>query len=234
MNKWSVDYAEDQFKKIYCGGLIPQVVFSPTEDGARVEAVSEDRSVFVTWEGPFEIPEEIGIMHVSLLKGSLSKMGDHVRVVVRDNRLILSSEDSRIVTRLVLGHPNQITTKIPNPDAISQINSMFSEKQKQELPASVLKEVSSAQKLIGSNSETITLKVSPEGSTFVVGSDTENIAEVKVPELTDSMEYTLELPADTFQKVVSVLYEDANTTIRLAGPNNPIEIREGSLRYIIG
>lgn len=229
MKKWNVDTIKAKLDKIYCGGKIPQCVVDPF---LSIVAGSEDNSVVVDWKGLDEqiLDHRIGIGDLRLFIAALAQCGDDAYVYLDENRLIMEGPDSRATSRLVLTHPDNITTAV-SEGHVDQIDYEFSPHKKQEIPGEALDSVRTMQRMIGS--ETLKLEVGPDGSTFHIGSGTENIGTVDVPELTDDTEYTLNLPAETMKNVLGVLYLDTPVDIRLSGPQSIVEFAQGSLRHII-
>lgn len=229
MSEISSDLVVYNLEKIYCGGRIPQVAMNAD---MSLSAISDCGSVIVQWDGLNQdvFDNRIGINDLGLLKNILSQIEKYADVFVSENRLGVIDLEGRTSSRLILGHPDQVITQIEE-DHMDKFNSYLDDFPYQEIPSEVFETI---KRTIGiMRSESLTLEVRTDGCSFVIGDGTEDIGRVRIPELLGEEDFDLKLPSNTFRDILGVLNKDGEVKIKLTEPSSIIELRQGSVRWIV-
>lgn len=92
---------------------IKEIVVKPTKDTLSVLATSPDESVAISLSinsNPLGIDKQIGITNLSNVEKYISLFTDEPKIVIKDNRLVLSEGRKRIAS--LLKSPEYVTSKI--------------------------------------------------------------------------------------------------------------------------
>lgn len=229
VKKWSVPVVLNQLKRVYSGGLVSQVVLG---EKLQVASHSDDETLLVLWKGGNKelLPHTVGVMDLGLLLTAIDQAGEYAHVYLDGPRLVVEGEESRSSVRLVTAHTDQVRNQV-DEDQMNRFKEELDQYPVQPVPAEALQAVTRAQRTLGS--DYLAMKVGPNGALFTVGSDTENRAEIEVPELTWEQEYEILLPAEVFSKVVNLMFDDSTVDVRLTGPDSVIELSQATVRHII-
>lgn len=225
----------DHLKRIYCGGLIPDVILL---EGFKAEAISTSKDLMVftsNMEKAEKLPSEIGIINLELLI-KMIELGEDDKVAItlapeKDPNYIVIDSDGRTV-KLVMASTKVIGSRVEVVNRTAIMNLIPAEAAWVHLAYRTVQGVlESMQKL---SAESVTIQVGPNGSLFLVGDARQNSAQFPFPELkSEKDEYQLLIQAKLVGPVLKQLSDFTKATIALTGPDSVVGFREGPYVYIV-
>ena len=215
--------------RVSCEDEITEVVLGPD---LSVSALTPDQAFFVS-APPFQsdvLPEEIGVIDLSMLIKSLNKLtsGKEVGMTYEKSRLIL--DEGVHTLRLMTSDPDVIGTQMAE-DSVEQIMGCLEACNEFPIPKKIAKGILDAQDLLGALE--LTLNVTKKGTQIFIGPKTGHNDVIEWPELKGDSKYALILQANAMVAALKNIDDFEDAGIILTGEDSIVGIRSGDYMYAL-